>query len=83
MIDALLIANRGEIAIRIAKTAQKMGIRTVGVYTPADRGQLHARVVDVAVEIDDYLNATAIVAAAVRTDSRGVHPGVRRVSRVR
>ncbi|MEC9391594.1 MAG: biotin carboxylase N-terminal domain-containing protein [Myxococcota bacterium] len=76
MIDALLIANRGEIAIRVAKTAQRMGIRTVGVYTPADRGQLHARVVDVAVEIDDYLNATAIVAAAVRTDSRGVHPGV-------
>lgn len=76
MIDCLLIANRGEIAIRIAKTASRLGVRSVGVFTPADRGALHTSRVDVAVEIDDYLNADSLIEVAQRLGAKAVHPGV-------
>ncbi|NKC14362.1 MAG: ATP-grasp domain-containing protein [Gammaproteobacteria bacterium] len=81
MFDKILIANRGEIACRIARTARAMGIRTVGVYSEADAGALHTRVVDEAVFIgppparESYLVIAKIVAAAQRTGAQGIHPG--------
>jgi len=75
VIARLLIANRGEIACRIARTAHRMGIGTVGVYTEPDRDALHVDAVDVAVAIPTYLDAEAIIAAARRTGADAVHPG--------
>jgi propionyl-CoA carboxylase alpha chain len=74
-ITRLLIANRGEIACRIARTAHRMGIATVGVYAEPDRNALHVDAVDVAVAIPGYLDAEAIIAAARRTGADAVHPG--------
>jgi len=75
VIDKLLIANRGEIACRIARTAHRMGIATVGVYAEPDRNALHADAVDVAVAIGSYLDGAEIVAAAGRSGADAVHPG--------
>ena len=71
-IRALLIANRGEIVVRIARTARQLGIRTVGVHTPDDRPPDD---VDLAVEIPDYLDAGAILDAARRSGADAIHPG--------
>jgi geranyl-CoA carboxylase alpha subunit len=77
----LLIANRGEIARRIGRTARRMGLRTVAAYSDADRDALHVRDADTAVHIgganphDSYLNSAAIVAAAKRAGADAVHPG--------
>lgn len=71
----LLIANRGEIACRIAATAQRLGVRTVAVYTAADAGALHTRVADEAVQIPSYLDAQHILAAAAQTQADALHPG--------
>jgi geranyl-CoA carboxylase alpha subunit len=77
----LLIANRGEIARRIMRTARRMGIRTVAVYSDADREALHVREADAAVCIggaaprESYLNIAANVDAAKRTNADAVHPG--------
>jgi len=76
LIDCLLIANRGEIAARIAATASRMGVRTVGVFTPADRGSVHVRTVDVAVEVGDYLDGSELIAVAQKMGVQAVHPGV-------
>lgn len=76
MIDCLLIANRGEIAIRVALTASRMGVRTVGIYTPDDRSSLHVRSVDVAVEVGDYLDGPELIAVAQKMGAQAVHPGV-------
>ncbi|PZP94693.1 MAG: 3-methylcrotonyl-CoA carboxylase [Variovorax paradoxus] len=81
MFDTLLIANRGEIACRIARSARRMGLRTVAVYSDADRGALHVASCDAAVRIGppeaarSYLDAAAIVAAARATGAQAVHPG--------
>jgi len=81
MFDSLLIANRGEIAVRIARTARRLGIRTIAVYSEADRHARHVAAADEAVLIgrasarDSYLNIERIVAAAKRTGARAVHPG--------
>ena len=81
MFDTLLIANRGEIACRIARTARRMGLRTVAVYSDADREALHVASCDTAVRIGppeaarSYLDAVAIVAAARATGAQAVHPG--------
>ncbi len=78
---SLLIANRGEIARRIMRTAQRMGIRTVAVYSDADRDALHVREADTAVRIggaaprESYLNIAAIIEAAKRSGADAVHPG--------
>lgn len=74
-VSRLLIANRGEIAVRIARTAHRLGIATTGVYTEADRAALHADAVDLAVAIPTYLDAAALIAAARRTGADAVHPG--------
>ncbi|WCL54126.1 acetyl/propionyl/methylcrotonyl-CoA carboxylase subunit alpha [Gimibacter soli] len=81
MIRRLMIANRGEIAVRIIRTARAMGIETVAVYSEADRGALHARVADRAVCIgaapaaQSYLNIEAVMKAAVDTGADAIHPG--------
>src|SRR3954462_13368865 len=78
---SLLIANRGEIARRIMRTARRMGFRTVAVYSDADRDTLHVREADAAVRIggaaprESYLNIAAIIAAAKRSGADAVHPG--------
>jgi acetyl/propionyl-CoA carboxylase alpha subunit len=81
MIRRLLVANRGEIAIRIARTARAMGIRTIGVFSAADRGALHVAAMDEAYELgpadpsESYLHAERILDAARRGQADAVHPG--------
>ena len=75
MISSLLIANRGEIAVRIARTATGLGVRTVGVFTAPDRASLHTAACDQAVYIDDYLDGASIIAAAKRAGAEAIHPG--------
>ncbi|MBE7734038.1 acetyl-CoA carboxylase biotin carboxylase subunit [Devosia faecipullorum] len=80
-ITKLLIANRGEIACRVIKTAKKMGIATVAVYSDADREALHVRMADEAVHIgaspakESYLQIDKIIAACKATGAEAVHPG--------
>ncbi|HYI63569.1 MAG TPA: biotin carboxylase N-terminal domain-containing protein, partial [Allosphingosinicella sp.] len=81
MIQSLLIANRGEIACRIIRTARKLGVRTVAVYSDADAKALHVREADEAVHIgasparESYLVGEKIVAAAKETGAEAIHPG--------
>ena len=80
MIRSLLIANRGEIACRIIRTAKRMGMATVAVFSDADRDTPHVRMADRAVRIGDaaaagYLDAAAIIEAARRAGADAVHPG--------
>ncbi|CAM3183512.1 Methylcrotonoyl-CoA carboxylase biotinylated subunit protein [Sphingomonas antarctica] len=81
MIKSLLIANRGEIACRIMRTARAMGIRTVAVYSDADAKALHVRQADEAVHIgasparESYLVGEKIIAAAKQTGAEAIHPG--------
>jgi 3-methylcrotonyl-CoA carboxylase alpha subunit len=81
MINSLLIANRGEIACRIIRTAREMGIRTVAVYSDADAKALHVREADEAVHIgpsparESYLIGEKIIAAAKQTGAEAIHPG--------
>ncbi len=81
MITSLLIANRGEIACRIARTCRDLGITTVAVHSDADAGALHTRVADTAVRLpgsapaDTYLRGDLIVKAALAAGADAVHPG--------
>ncbi|MFD1193583.1 acetyl/propionyl/methylcrotonyl-CoA carboxylase subunit alpha [Seohaeicola saemankumensis] len=81
MFDKILIANRGEIAIRVARTARAMGVRTVAVYSDADAGAAHVAACDEAVHIggaapaDSYLRGERIIRAALDTGAQGIHPG--------
>ncbi len=81
MIRKLLIANRGEIACRIVRTAQRLGIRTVAVYSQADAKARHVALADEAVGIgpaparESYLNAERLIAAAKSTGAEAIHPG--------
>jgi acetyl-CoA carboxylase biotin carboxylase subunit len=79
--QTLLIANRGEIAVRIAHACRELGIRSVAVYSQADAGALHTRVADEAYEIgpaeasQSYLNIERVLAAAKASGAQAVHPG--------
>jgi acetyl-CoA/propionyl-CoA carboxylase biotin carboxyl carrier protein len=71
----ILIANRGEIAMRVARTAHALGLATVGVVTEADRGAAHADATDMVVSIDSYLDPAELLGAARTAGARSVHPG--------
>ena len=79
--EKVLIANRGEIAVRIIRACRELGLRTVAVYSEADRSALHAKIADEAVCIgpaksaDSYLNVRAIIAACEVTGADAIHPG--------
>jgi len=77
----VLIANRGEVAVRVARTLRRLGIESVAVYSDADADAPHARAADRAVHIGatapaaSYLNAERIVAAALASGAEAIHPG--------
>ena len=71
----LLVANRGEIAVRIFSTCRRLGLATVAAVGPGDEQALHARVADAAVDVPSYLDAEALVAAARSAGAELVHPG--------
>src|SRR5476649_904380 len=81
MFRKVLIANRGEIALRVISACKEMGIRTVAVYSEADRNSLHVRFADEEVCIgparsaDSYLNVPAVISAAEITGADAIHPG--------
>ncbi len=81
MYDKVLIANRGEIAVRINRACQELGIKTVSVHSTSDTDAMHARLSDESVCIgpasasDSYLNIPAIIAAAEITNADAIHPG--------
>jgi acetyl-CoA/propionyl-CoA carboxylase biotin carboxyl carrier protein len=74
-ISRLLVANRGEIAVRIFRTCRQLGIETVAVAAAGDRGSLHARVADRVIEVGSYLDAGECVRAARGSSADAVHPG--------
>ena len=79
--DTLLVANRGEVALRVIRAARRLGLRTVAVYSDADYGAPHVAEADRAVRIgaapatESYLSIEAILGAAVREGAGAVHPG--------
>src|SRR5277367_870404 len=81
MFDKILIANRGEIALRVMRAAKELGIATVAVYSTADKDAMHVRLADESVCIgpppakDSYLNMPALLAACEITGADAVHPG--------
>src|SRR4249919_609013 len=80
-IKKLLVANRGEIALRVMRSAKEMGIRTVAVYSEADRSSLHVRLADEAILIgpppssESYLRIDKIISAALQVGADAIHPG--------
>ncbi|TKJ32175.1 biotin carboxylase N-terminal domain-containing protein [Blastococcus sp. CCUG 61487] len=81
MFETVLVANRGEIAVRVIRTLRAMGIRSVAVHSDADAGALHTRLADVAVPIgpapaaQSYLSIERVLEAAARTGAQAIHPG--------
>ena len=81
MFNKILIANRGEIAIRIMRACKELGIKTVAVYSDADKNALHVRHADEAVHIgaaaprESYLNADVLIQAALSSQADAIHPG--------
>ena len=81
MFDKIVIANRGEIALRILRACRELGIKVVAVYSEADRNLKHVRLADESVCIgpapssESYLNIPALISAAEVTDAEAIHPG--------
>src|SRR6185436_10102168 len=81
MLKKILIANRGEIALRVMWACKELGLKTVAVYSEADRNSLHVRFADQAVcigpprNMDSYLNIPAVISAAEITGADAIHPG--------
>ena len=81
MFTKVLVANRGEIAVRIIRSLRELGIKSVAIYSTADRESLHVQLADEAVCVggaraqDSYLNVKNILAAAVGTGAQAIHPG--------
>lgn len=81
MFKKILIANRGEIACRVIRTARKLGIATVAIYSDADKDALHVEMADEAVHVgpapsaQSYLNIDTIIKAALATGAEAIHPG--------
>ncbi|GAA3466740.1 ATP-binding protein [Nonomuraea roseola] len=75
MFSTVLIANRGEIAVRIIRTLRSMGIASVAVYVEADAGAVHVRLADHALRVPRYLDMEAVIAAAQSSGAQAVHPG--------
>ena len=81
MFTKILIANRGEIAVRIIRACKEMGVASVAVYSEADRETLHTALADESICIgpasasDSYLNAERIISAALATGAAAIHPG--------
>ncbi|HEX67641.1 MAG TPA: acetyl-CoA carboxylase biotin carboxylase subunit, partial [bacterium] len=81
MFSRVLVANRGEIALRIIRTLKEMGITSIAVFSEADRDSLHVRLADEAICIgppstsESYLNMARIISAAEVADAEAIHPG--------
>ena len=81
MIQKILIANRGEIAVRIIRACKDLGIQTVAIYSTADHSALHVQLADETVCVgeanskDSYLNVNNIISAALLTQADAIHPG--------
>jgi len=75
MFSTILVANRGEIALRVMRTCRRLGIRTVAVFTAADAAAMHVAAADTAVQIENYLDIAEVVAAATATGAEAIHPG--------
>jgi acetyl-CoA/propionyl-CoA carboxylase biotin carboxyl carrier protein len=81
MFASVLVANRGEIALRVIRTLRRLGIRSIAVYSDADAGAPHARAADLAVPLgpapaaESYLSVERVLAAAARTGAKAIHPG--------
>ena len=81
MFKKILIANRGEIAIRIMRACRELGIKTVAVYSDADKNAQHTQLADEAIHIgaaspkESYLNADALIRAALSSKADAIHPG--------
>lgn len=81
MFNKILVANRGEIAIRIMRACRELGVGTVAVYSEADRNSLHVQFADEAIFLgeaapkESYLNADKLIDAAIQTHADAIHPG--------